>query len=85
MPYMSIMSPTPKAALSAIIISAVIKGVVFPKQLMAMQGADFFIGWGTGIATALTSPTIGFGIGLVLALIFGNLLSGKSNLKKKIT
>mmetsp|Transcript_22344 Transcript_22344/g.27390 ORF Transcript_22344/g.27390 Transcript_22344/m.27390 type:complete len:465 (-) Transcript_22344:1498-2892(-) len=66
MPYMSIMSPTPQAALSAVIISAVIKAVVFPKELMAMKGTDFIVGWGTGIGTAVTSPTIGFGIGLLL-------------------
>jgi len=66
MPFMSVMSPTPQAALSAIIMSAVVKGVVFPKDLLGMTGSDAIIGWGTGIATAVTSPTIGFGLGLVL-------------------
>lgn len=65
MPFMSVMSPTPQAALSAIIISAVIKSVVFPKDLMAMKGSDFVVGWISGIATAVTSPTLGFGIGLL--------------------
>lgn len=66
MPYMSVMSPTPQAALAAVIMSAVVKSVVFPKDLMAMKGTDFVVGWGTGIGTAVTSPTIGFGIGLLL-------------------
>lgn len=66
MPYMSIMSPTPQAALSAVIMSAVVKTVVFPKDLLAMKGLDAVVGWGSGIATACTSPTIGFGVGLVL-------------------
>lgn len=66
MPFMSIMSSTPQAALSAIIMSAVVKGVVFPKDLLNMTGSDAIIGWGTGIATAVTSPTIGFGLGLIL-------------------
>jgi len=70
MPFMSVMSPTPKAALSAVIISAVIKSVLFPKDLMAMKGSDFIVGWGTGIATSITSPSIGFGIGLVLYTVF---------------
>jgi len=65
MPYMSIMTPTPQAALASVIISAVIKSVVFPKDLLNMKGADSFVGWGTGLATAVTSPTIGFGLGLV--------------------
>lgn len=69
MPYMSIMTPTPQAALSAVIMSAVVKSVVFPKDLMAMKGTDFIIGWGTGIGTAVTSPTIGFGIGLILVVL----------------
>lgn len=66
LPFMSIMSPTPKAALSAVIVSAVIKGVLVPKDLMKLQGLDFITGWGTGIITAVTSPTLGFGIGLAL-------------------
>lgn len=69
MPYMSVMSPTPQAALSAVIISAVIKGVVFPKDLLAMKGTDKIVGWGTGVGTAVTSPTIGFGIGIILVVI----------------
>lgn len=66
MPYMSVMTPTPQAALSAVIMSAVVKSVVFPKDLLAMKGSDIIVGWGTGVGTAVTSPTIGFGIGLLL-------------------
>lgn len=66
MPYMSVMSPTPQAALSAVIMSAVVKSVVVPKDLLAMKGTDSIVGWGTGVGTAVTSPTIGFGIGLLL-------------------
>lgn len=66
MPFMSIMSSTPQAALSAVIMSAVVKGVVFPKDLLGMKGPDAIIGWGTGIATAVTSPTLGFGLGLII-------------------
>jgi len=69
MPYMSVMSPTPQAALAAVIMSAVVKSVVFPKDLMAMKGTDFIVGWGTGVGTAVTSPTLGFGIGLILVAI----------------
>jgi MFS superfamily sulfate permease-like transporter len=68
-PYMSIMSPTPKAALSAVIVSAVLKGVAIPKDLIKLTGLDFVVGWSTGIVTAVTSPTQGFGIGLVLYFV----------------
>mmetsp|Transcript_8789 Transcript_8789/g.12480 ORF Transcript_8789/g.12480 Transcript_8789/m.12480 type:complete len:468 (+) Transcript_8789:46-1449(+) len=71
MPIMSIMSSCPKAALSAVIASAVVKSVVYPKDLLAMKGADFIVGWGTGIATAISSPTIGFGIGVILYTVCG--------------
>lgn len=73
MPYMTIMSPTPQAALSAVIMSAVVKSVVYPKDLLAMKGTDFIVGWGTGIGTAVTSPTIGFGIGLILVALTSTL------------
>lgn len=69
MPYMTIMTPTPQAALSSVIISAVIVSVVYPKDLLALKGTDMIVGWGTGVGTAVTSPTIGFGIGLILVAI----------------
>jgi len=68
-PYMSIMTPCPKAALSAVIVSAVLRGVMHPKDLLAMKGTDSLIAWFTGIATATTSPTNGFGAGLACYLL----------------
>lgn len=76
MPYMSIMSPTPKAALSAVIVSAVVKNVVMPKKIMQLKGTDFFVGVVTAITTALTSPTIGFGVGTVVYVIVNILGKG---------
>jgi hypothetical protein len=64
-----------------VIISAVIKSVVFPTDLMNMKGTDLIVGWGTGIGTAVTSPTIGFGIGLFLVAITSMFKSSK---KEKI-
>lgn len=66
---MNVMTPTPKAALSSVIISAVLRSIVFPKDLNKLQGLDFVVGWGTGIATVLSSPTQGFGAGLVLFFV----------------
>jgi len=83
MPYMSIMSPTPKAALSAVIVSAVIKSVVMPKSLMALKAIDFVVGWGTAVLTAMTSPTLGFGSGLVLFLVTKPLQSSSEKSIKK--
>lgn len=75
------MSPTPKAALSAIIISAVLKSVVFPTGLQQLKGIDAFVGWGTGLATLFTSPTTGFGAGLVLSI--GSFVLIKPGAKEK--
>ena len=83
LPYMSIMTPTPKACLSAIILSAVIKSVVYPKDLINARGADFVISWGTGIATALTSPTLGFGFGIILAVVIGTIAGSKGDTSSK--
>mmetsp|Transcript_11459 Transcript_11459/g.17274 ORF Transcript_11459/g.17274 Transcript_11459/m.17274 type:complete len:460 (+) Transcript_11459:111-1490(+) len=68
LPYMNIMSPTPKAALSSVIVSAVVKSVIFPKSLNKLKGADFFVGWSTAILTATLNPTMGFGFGLILSI-----------------
>jgi len=81
MPYMSIMSPTPKAALSAVIVSAVVENVVMPTKILALKGTDFIVGVGTAAATAITSPTMGFGVGCAIyaaiTLIAGNVSKRK--------
>jgi MFS superfamily sulfate permease-like transporter len=69
LPYMNVMSTTPKAALSAVIVSAVLKGIMIPKDLQQLSGIEATIGWGTGIITAISTPTTGFGAGLVLHYI----------------
>merc|ERR1712183_421232 len=83
MPFMSIMSPTPKSALSAVIVSAVLKSVVVPKSLMELKGINFVVGWGTAILTAVTSPTLGFGLGLVLYAITIPLQSSTTDITSK--
>ena len=66
LPYMNVMSPTPKAALSAVIVSAVLKGILIPKDLKQLSGLEAMIGWCTGIITAISTPTTGFAAGLIL-------------------
>jgi len=83
MPYMSVMSPTPKAALSSVIVSAVLKSVVIPKSLLGLKGIDSAVGWGTAILTAMTSPTLGFGAGLVLYVVTIPLQSSSGKTIKK--
>lgn len=81
LPYMSVMSQTPKAALSAVIVSAVVKNVVLPKKMLALQGSDMVVGAGTAAVTAIISPTVGFGAGCAIYFLM-NLVAG--NLKKKV-
>lgn len=83
LPYMSVMSPTPKSALSAVIVSAVLKGVCVPQALLRLRGIDSMIGWGTGLATCLTSPTIGFGMGLALHFVLSLFKSTTTTTEKK--
>jgi SulP family sulfate permease len=68
MPYASAMSRTPRAALSAVIMSAVASNVVAPSGLLALRGPDLFVGIMTAIVTAIVSPTMGFFLGCVLHL-----------------
>jgi MFS superfamily sulfate permease-like transporter len=66
LPFMGIMSPTPKAALSAVIVSAVVKSIVYPSDLLQLRGIEKVTGWATGILTSITSPTQGFGAGILI-------------------
>jgi MFS superfamily sulfate permease-like transporter len=81
MPFMSVLSPTPKAALSSVIVSAVVENVVVPKKLLALKGADFIVGVGTAAGTAITNPTLGFGFGMVLHILT-SIVAGKVSKKK---
>ncbi len=66
MPYMSVMSRTPRAALSAVIVGAVIGNVIAPSRLLALRGPDLFVGLMTAAMSAIVSPTMGFVLGCVL-------------------
>lgn len=66
MPYMSIMSYTPNAALSAVIVSAVLINVINPTKLLSLCGIDFIVGLGTAFVSAIVNPTMGFVLGCVL-------------------
>jgi MFS superfamily sulfate permease-like transporter len=66
LPYMKVLSPTPKAALSAVIVSAVLKGIAIPKDLLQLSGWDGITGWSTGLITAISTPTKGFCAGFIL-------------------
>jgi hypothetical protein len=37
--------------------------------LKSLKGLDALEGWATGLATALASPTIGFGFGVALSIV----------------
>lgn len=62
----ALMSPTPKAVLAAIVLAAVLPGVVNPKDVLKLGGVDAVAAWATAIACCLTDPTKGFGIGLAV-------------------
>lgn len=81
MPYMSIMSPTPKAALSSVIVSAVVKNVVMPKKILQLKGTDFVVGVVSAVTTAITSPTLGFGVGMVAYIAINAVTGGKGKSK----
>jgi MFS superfamily sulfate permease-like transporter len=82
-PYMSIMTPCPKAALSAVIVSAVLQGIFIPKELLKLEGTSaILVGWSTGVLTALTSPTTGFGAGMLLDYVIAQLHRSPTDAQK---
>lgn len=48
------------------IVSAVVKNVLMPKKLMQLKGSDLLVGVVTALTTAITSPTLGFGCGVIV-------------------
>mmetsp|Transcript_102 Transcript_102/g.361 ORF Transcript_102/g.361 Transcript_102/m.361 type:complete len:464 (+) Transcript_102:76-1467(+) len=79
----AILAPTPKAVLAAIVLAAVLPGVVQPKDVLKLKGADALVGWATAVASCFTDPTKGFGIGLVLHLVIRGIQSALGGSAKK--
>jgi hypothetical protein len=52
-----------------------------PTKLLALKGTDFIVGVGTAATTAITSPTLGFGAGMVLYILI-NIVAGNDSKKK---
>ena len=67
LPYLGIISQTPKAVLAAIVVASVIKEIVWPKALIPLKGMNAVLGWTTAFVTAVTSPTVGIITGCVLS------------------
>ena len=84
MPYMSVMSRTPRAALSAVIVGAVIGNVVAPSKLLALRGPDLFVGLMTAAMSAIVSPTMGFVLGCVLHYSVRMGMESKKKKKEKV-
>lgn len=82
----ALLAPTPKAVLSAVVLAAVLPGVVNPKDVLKLKSTDAIVAWATAVASCATDPTKGFGVGLALHLVmkgFGSLLGGAATDKKK--
>merc|ERR1719321_2530333 len=61
-----ILAPMPKAVLAAIVLAAVLPGVVYPKDVLKLKGMDIFVGWGTTIGSCAMDPTKGFFLGVLM-------------------
>merc|ERR1719454_1567315 len=59
-----LLAPTPKAVLAAVVLAAVLPGVVRPKDVLKLRGTDALVAWTTAAASCAWDPTVGFGAGL---------------------
>jgi len=67
-PILWIVAATPKSVLAGIVMSQIVKTVLYPKNLLAFSGTDAILAWGTGITTIVVSPSVGICAGCALAL-----------------
>merc|ERR1712232_340996 len=61
-----LLASTPKAALAAVVLAAVLPSVIYPKDLLKLDGVDTVVGFATAVASSFIDPTKGFAVGLVL-------------------
>eukprot|EP00933_Yihiella_yeosuensis_P040049 TRINITY_DN34272_c0_g1_i1.p1 TRINITY_DN34272_c0_g1~~TRINITY_DN34272_c0_g1_i1.p1 ORF type:complete len:459 (-),score=61.27 TRINITY_DN34272_c0_g1_i1:428-1804(-) len=81
----TLLAPVPKAILAAIVLAAVLPGVLRPKDVLKLRGIDAVAGWSTAIASCFLDPTKGFGVGLVVYTCLSltrRLLVGKDKSEK---
>merc|ERR1712193_548187 len=62
----AVMASTPKAILAAVVLAAVLPGVVYPKDMLKLKGSEAFVSWGTCIGSLLMDPTKGFFLGVAM-------------------
>jgi len=65
-----------------VIVSAVVQNVVLPKKILQLKGIDLIVGLGTALTTAITSPTLGFGCGVIAYIVFNACVTTKPKKKK---
>lgn len=75
-----LLAPMPKSVLAAVVLAAVLPGVIRPNDVLKLRGIGGIAGWATTIACCLSDPTIGFGVGLV---VHTTLVAVNSLFKKK--
>lgn len=61
-----LVAPMPKSVLAAVVLAAVLPGVLRPKDVLKLRGADAITCWATAIACCASDPTVGFGVGLMV-------------------
>lgn len=64
-----LMAPTPKCVLAAVVLAAVLPGVVRPKDVLKLRGSDAVVGWATAMASAMSDPTVGFAAGMAIYMV----------------
>jgi len=60
----TLLAPVPKALLAAIVLAAVLPGVVRPKDVLKLRGGDAVVAWVTALSSVATDPTVGFAVGM---------------------
>merc|ERR1712137_1236471 len=68
-----LLASTPKAALAAVVLAAVLPSVVYPKDLLKLGGVDAVVGFVTAVASSFIDPTKGFAVGLALHAMLSTL------------
>lgn len=73
----ALLAPMPKSVLAAVVLAAVLPGVVRPKEVLRLRGREAVVAWVTVAASCLTDPTTGFGVGLAAHALLSTVIRSK--------